>query len=248
MARVRQGAPVLYVAAFLASILTQSATALYFENYVKWANQAIKGGPTEANCSLAAVDFLDFVYAIIESAAPTVGTAQLTQACISCASAVDASLTYLPASDPGVCPLLPYADVAKLTATALRRFVCFGDGGVDGGSSPAAGSCVVQVVDAIRKVGLLDRIRRLDPTLRFSGHMLEEVCSAMWRAPPAPASCCGRSWSYLMAAITQQSCLPDLSQEYASLPGRCEVLLNRSGTAGRTQQHGTESARSGFRT
>lgn len=72
--------------------------------------------------------------------------------------------------------------------------------------------------------------RTLDPSLRFSGSLLGDLCTALWPpSPPAPVSCCPRSWALLMAALTQQACISALSQEYASLPGRCESVLNRTG-------------------
>lgn len=62
------GAPFLYVVLFLASSITQPASAYYFNDYIKWANAAFNGGPagpSGVNCTFAAVDFLDFVYAVI---------------------------------------------------------------------------------------------------------------------------------------------------------------------------------------
>ncbi len=58
---------------------------------------------------------------------------------------------------PASCPLLPDAATANLTAVSLRRFVCFGAEEADAGAG--AGTCVVQVVQALNSVGILPRVR-----------------------------------------------------------------------------------------
>ena len=66
----------------------------------------------------------------------------------------------------------------------------------------------------------------LQPGLRFSGPTLAAACSAL----SAPAvGCCFRTWAQLMAAAARQLCFEDLAEEYAALPGRCELLTQATG-------------------
>ncbi|GFR42621.1 hypothetical protein Agub_g3552 [Astrephomene gubernaculifera] len=217
------------LAALLTSSFTQPTAEAYFNGYVTWAQQCI-GNPSNTACSSAATDFFDFVYAVATGADPTVGTVQLTATCRSCASALDTAFTaVLPSSDSGSCPLLPNRNESALVATALRRFSCWGtDTSGSSSSAGGAGSCVVQVASGLRAAGLLDRVMRLDPTLRFTGDVLRSACAALAPGPPAAPSCCVRSWAYLAAALAHQACAADLARELMSLPGRCELLSNRT--------------------
>ncbi|KXZ51653.1 hypothetical protein GPECTOR_11g107 [Gonium pectorale] len=241
----------LALGALLALLLAArpAFSALGFQGYTNWTRQCGFAGPLNATCQASATVILDFTYSVVANAVrdatPTVGTSQLTTACQQCAPAIDAALTaVLPTADTSICPLLPTRASASLTATALRRFVCWGGASSSSpnsttsnstsGSGSGAGSCVVRVVSALKDAGVLDPVRTLDGGLRFTGDVLRSVCTALLPAPGslgtggAGDSCCGRSWAYLMAAIATQSCLPDLAREYIALPGRCEALQNRT--------------------
>ncbi|PNW73088.1 hypothetical protein CHLRE_14g618550v5 [Chlamydomonas reinhardtii] len=222
--------------AALASLQPVHSTFV-FASYTNWARQCL-GGPSDGVCGPSAAQFLDFTYSALTGAPVTVSTEQLTSACQQCAPALDAALaTAVPSSDPAACPFLPEKDSLSLASTALRRFVCWGtpsaattSPGGDGGSNSTgtgAGACVTMMADALAAADLLERVRSFDPTLRFTGSVLQRLCPQL--APPAAGgpggSCCSRSWAYLMSGLASQACLPDLAREYLALPGRCEVLL-----------------------
>ncbi|KAG2447536.1 hypothetical protein HYH02_007460 [Chlamydomonas schloesseri] len=240
---MRRRALVLLTVASIVSSLQTANSAFVFSAYTNWARQCL-GGPSDGVCGPSAAQFLDFTYAQLTGGPVTVSTEQLTSACQQCAPALDQALsTVVPnGGDPAACPFLPDKDSLSLASIALRHYVCWGapSGAADGSGSSSnsssssassgAGACVTMMASALEGADLLGRVSAFDPTLRFTGPVLQRLCPQL--APPAAGgaggSCCSRSWAYLMAALASQACLPDLSREYLALPGRCEALLGLS--------------------
>jgi hypothetical protein len=193
----------LALAAVAAGLVAVSAADPDPEALVSFATSCLASSDPAA-CQTASAQAISFMTSAVMQTPFSVSSQDLTAGCQACpvaASAVAALNTTT--GDPAVCPLLPLGPSLAAATDAMRQFACFG------ASTGVAGGCVLRLAQAFSSLGLLDRVRIFDPTLRFSGDVLQSTCSALWPgvaqggADAAGVSCCGRSGAMLLSAIAQ---------------------------------------------